>query len=149
MRIADKDIWLTALSLTAGLAVINEIETKPIIEHLWKIGKKLHEGFNQISKNLELNFKIEGLPVRGSIVCYDENGEPSNLFRSVLFQELIQRGIMFGPGAVFVSYSHNYKDIKITLTKCEDAMKFIKKEIKKKSISELLKGEEIKKVMTF
>ncbi len=154
MKIFDEIFYSTSyagetLSLAAGLAVINEIETKPVVKHSWEIGKKLHDGFNKISNELEMNFKIEGLPIRGSIVCYDENNNPSNQLKSILFQELIQKGIMFGPGAVFVSYSHSHKDIKLTLSKCEDAMRFIKKELGKKSISEILKGKEMKKVMTF
>ncbi len=154
MKIFDKIFYSTsyageALSLATGLAVINEMQTKPVIEHSWKIGKKLHDGFNKIAKNLELDFRIEGLSVRGTIICNDKDGKPSNLLKSVLLQELIQRGIMFGPGAVFVSYSHNQKDIQTTLLKCEDAMKFIKKEMMVKPISKLLKGEEMKKVMTF
>ena len=154
MKIFDDIFYSTSyagetLSLAAGLAVINEIETKPIIEHSWKMGGKLHEGFNKISKNLELNFKIEGLPIRGSIICYDEMGKPSNIFKSILLQELIQRGIMFGQGGIFLSYSHSNKDIKSTLLNCENAMKFIKKELENKPPSKILKGEEMKKVMTF
>ena len=117
MKIFDDIFYSTsyageALSLAAGLAVINEIESKPVIEHSWNFGKKLHEGFNKISNDLELNFKMEVLPIRGSIICYDDNGTPSNILKSILYQELIQRGIMFGPGGVFVSYSHSNKDIK-------------------------------------
>ena len=154
MKIFDDVFYSTsyageALSLAAGLAVMNEIQNKPVIKHSWKIGKKLHDGFNKISKEIGLDFKMEGLPVRGSIICYDENGNPSNLLKSILYQELIQSGIMFGPGAVFISYSHSEKDIKLTLSKCENAMKFIKKEMKTKQISEILKGIEMKKVMTF
>lgn len=154
MKIFDDIFYSTsyageALSLAAGIAVINEMQIKSVIEHSWKIGKRLHDGFNDISKSLELNFKMEGLSIRGSIICYDENGNPSNLLKSILYQELIQRGVMFGPGAIFISYSHSEKDIKLTLSKCEDAMKFIKKEIEKKPASEILKGQEMKKVMTF
>jgi hypothetical protein len=56
---------------------------------------------------------------------------------------------MFDPGAVFVSYSHSDKDIKSTLLNCEKAMKFIRKEMERKPISKILKGEEMEKVMTF
>ncbi len=154
MKIFDDIFYSTSyagetLSLAAGLAVINEMESKPVLKHSWRIGKKLHDGFNKISENLKLNFKMEGLPIRGSIICYDENWKPSNLLKSILYQELIQRGVMFGPGGVFVSYSHSDKDIKLTLLSCEKAMKFIKKELANKPISKILKGEEMKKVMTF
>ena len=154
MRIFDEIYYSTsyageALSLAAGLAVINEIETKPVIKHLWEIGKKLHDGFNKISSELDLNFKMGGLSVRGSIVCYDKKNNPSNLLKSIFFQEMIQKGIMFCPGAVFVSYSHSNKDINLTLSKCENAMKFIKKEMQQKPVAKLLKGKEMQKVMTF
>ena len=154
MKIFDEIFYSTsyageALSLAAGIAVIDEIETKPVIEHLWKTGKKLHDGFNNITKENDLDFKIEGIPVRGSIVCKDEKGNVSNLIKSVLLQELIQKGIMFGPGAVFVSYSHSRKDIRFTLDGIQSCLKKIQKEIKNGKIEKMLKGKEMKKVMTF
>jgi len=153
MKIFDEIFYSTsyageALSLAAGLAVINEIETKPVIEHLWKIGKKLHDGFNEISKNFGLDFKIEGLSVRGSVICNDDKGNSSNLLRSILFQELIQKGVMFGPGAVFVSFSHTTKDIKFTLNQVEECINKIKNSMNG-DIKTMLKGKEMKKVMTF
>lgn len=154
MKIFDEIFYSTsyageALSLAAGLAVINEIQTKPVIKYLWEIGKKLHQGFNEIAKSLELNFKIEGLSVRGSIVCYDKNGKSSNLLRSLFFQEMIQKGIMFGPGSVFVSYSHSNLDIKKTLEICKIGMTNTKKAMKSGKEKQFLKGQEMKKVMTF
>ena len=108
------------LSLAASIAVIDEIKNKPVIEHCWDIGSALMEGFNRISSELQLDAKIVGLPIRGSIVCRDEKGDPSNLLKSILLQELIEKGIMFGPGAVFVSYSHTKKDIEKTLSSCKE-----------------------------
>ena len=138
-----------ALSLAASLAVLNEIDSKPVIEYCWSIGRYLRDGFNQLANELSLKIEMEGLPIRGSIVCRDEKGNPSNLLRSILFQELIQQGIMFGPGAVFVSFSHTKKDVNKTLEKCEKAMRVLRRGLKRGNIRSLLKGEEMKKVMTF
>jgi glutamate-1-semialdehyde 2,1-aminomutase len=154
MKIFDEIFYSTsyageALSLAAGLAVINEIETKPVINHQWQMGKELHDGFNNIAKENHLDFKIEGIPVRGSIVCRDENKNPSNILKSILLQELIQKGIMFGPGAVFVSYSHSKKDVFTTLKHVENSIKKIKDHLNKGGIKNMLKGKEMKKVMTF
>lgn len=137
------------LSLAASLAVIKEIETKPVIEHCWNIGRALIEGFNKIASELSLDFEITGLPIRGDMVCRDEKGNQSNLIKSILLQELIERGIMFGPGAVFVSYSHTKNDIESTLNACQEAMRVVKKGIENGKVSSLLRGEEMKKVMTF
>ena len=107
------------------------------------------EGFNKIASELSLDVEIVGLAIRGSIICRDENGNPSNLLKSILLQELIERGVMFGPGAVFISYSHTKEDIKNTLKSCKEAMLVLKKGIENGNISTLLRGEEMKKVMTF
>lgn len=137
------------LSLAASLAVVNEIENKPVIEHCWNMGRALMDGFNKIASELSLDIEIAGLPIRGSIVCKDENGNPSNLLKSILLQELIERGIMFGQGAVFISYSHTKEDIENTLKSCREAMLILKRGIENGNVSSLLRGEEMKKVMTF
>ena len=137
------------LSLAASLAVMNEISEKPVIQYLWKIGKKLFDGFNELASEISVDAEIIGLPVRGGLFCRDQKGNPSNLLKSVLLQELIERGIMFGPGAVFVSYSHTEKDIKTTLNAIEKALTLLKKGLRKNTISKMLKGDEMKKVITF
>ena len=137
------------LSLAAGIAVINEFENKAVIKHCWKIGTEFMNEFNKIAAEIGLDMEIIGFPIRGSIVCRDKDGNPSNLLKSIFLQECIERGIMFGPGAVFVSFSHTSKDIKTTLNVCEQSMKILKKVIEAGSLSSLLRGEEMKQVMTF
>ena len=56
---------------------------------------------------------------------------------------------MFGPGGIFVSFSHSEGDIKKTLNATEKSMKVIKKKINEGTIKSFLKGTEMKKVMTF
>ena len=137
------------LSLAAGSAVLNEINTKPVIEYLWKIGKNFIESFNQISSELSIDIKIEGLPVRSVINCRDDSGKISLLIKSLFYQETVRRGILFGPGALFFSYSHTSKDIKKTLSICEESMKIVKNAIENDRVQKQLKGKIMKSVMTF
>lgn len=138
-----------ALSLAAGMAVIREIKEKPVIKHCWSLGKSLISEFNRMSDEMGVDVKMDGIPVRSKIVCKDEDGNPSLLYKSLFYQESIKRGILFGPGYVFLSYSHSKKDIEKTLKVCEVSMRILKNAIKEKNVKKLLKGNVMKPVMTF
>jgi glutamate-1-semialdehyde aminotransferase len=138
-----------ALSLAAGCAVIDELKEKPVIPHCWKLGKFFINEFNKMADEIDVKIKMEGFPVRSSIICRDENGEPSLLIKSLFFQETIKRGVLFGPGAVFLSYSHTKKDIQKTLQVCSASMKIAANAVKNKNVKKLLKGKVMKHVMTF
>lgn len=137
------------LSLAAASAVIDELKEKPVIKHCWKLGKHLSSEFNKLAKELEVNVKMEGFPVRSSIVCKNANNEPSLLLKSLFYQETLRNGILFGPGAVFLSYSHSEKDIEKTLESCEASMKILKNAIKNNNVKKSLQGQVMKQVMTF
>jgi glutamate-1-semialdehyde 2,1-aminomutase len=138
-----------ALSLAAGIAVINEMKTKPIIKYCWELGRKLINEFNKLSEIHGNYVKIEGLPVRSKIICKDEKGELSISVKSLFYQEMVKRGILLGPGYIFLSYSHTNLDIKKTLTAADESMKIVKTAIKSKNINKFLEGKVMKSVMTF
>ena len=137
------------LSLAAGMAVLDELKMKPVIKHCWNLGKVLISEFNRIAEELEVNIKMEGLPIRSSIICRDKNGDPSLLLKSLFYQETVRRGILFGPGYVFLCYSHSPSDIKKTLKVCETGMKIVKNAIKTNSVKKILQGNVMKRVMSF
>ena len=43
------------ISLAASIATINEIKVKGVIEHLWKMGRKLKDGFNALAVRHSVN----------------------------------------------------------------------------------------------
>lgn len=137
------------LSLAACQAVIDEMKGKKVIPHCWKLGDYFMNKFNRISEELDVNIKMEGIPVRASIVCRDVNDNPSLILKSLFYQEMIKRGILFGPGYVFLSYSHSINDLNKTLRMCKESMKIVKMAIKTNSIKTQLQGNIMKPVMTF
>jgi glutamate-1-semialdehyde 2,1-aminomutase len=137
------------LSLAASIAVINEIKTKPVIKHCWELGKKLISEFNELSNQIGVKIKMEGIPVRSKIVCRDDADNHSVLIKSLFYQEMIKRGILLGPGYVFLSYSHSQKDLKKTLEAAEKSFKIVKKAINTKTVKISLKGKPMKSVMKF
>ncbi len=154
MKIFDDIFYSTSyagetLSLAASLAVMNEMESKPVIKHLWKMGTELKTKFNKLATEFEINAEIIGLPVRGGLIFKDEKNEVSNLLKSIFLQELIQKGVLFGPGAIFTSYSHSYKDMKFTVEKIEKCLKIMKKGISNGKPEKLMKGKPMQSVLTY
>lgn len=154
MKIFDDVFYSTTyggetLSLAAAIAVVTEFKEKPVVKQCWRLGKSLITEFNKISEALDINIKMEGLPVRSSIICKDKNGNISVLLKSLFYQETIKQGLLFGPGYVFLSYSHSQNDIEKTLKICENAMKIVKKEINTNTLEKSMKGKPMKPVMSF
>ena len=71
------------------------------------------------------------------------------LLKSLFYQEMVKRRIIFGPGSVFLSYSHSMNDIKKTLEASKKSMKIVKKAIDTKTVKKSLHGKIMKSVMTF
>lgn len=137
------------LSLAAGIAVIEEYLTKDVISQCWKNGQILQDGLNKLGQEIGIDIQCQGIPVRYSITFSDKYEYSPKLLYSIFLQECITKGILFGPGETLISYSHSIDDIKTTLDVCEQALKKIDDGIKNKTISSLLKGNEMKTVMTF
>ena len=131
------------------MAVIREFKEKPVIKHCWSLGESFISNFNRMAEEIGVNVKMEGLPIRSKIVCKDETNKPSVLLKSLFYQECVKRGILFGPGYVFLSYSHSKKDIEKTLKVCKISMNILKNAIKNKNVKNSLTGNKMKQVMTF
>ena len=138
-----------ALSLAACSAVIDEMLEQPVLKHISKLSNYLYNEFNKLSLESNVNIKMEGTDIRSVINYRDQKNNISLLHKSLFYQETIKNGILFGPGAVLLSYSHTKKDIDKTLEISEKAMHKLKKIEKNKNPQKLLYGKQIKPVMTF
>ncbi len=136
------------LSLAAGIAVVNEYLNKNVVSHCWKMGQMLKDGIIQLGKEIGIDVKWDGTPVRG-LIKFSEQGPTNKLLYSIFLQECIKNGVLFGPGEVLISYSHTEEDIKKTLDVCQKAFKKIHDGINHNTVSQLLEGDEVKTVMTF
>ncbi len=106
------------IGISAALATIEILEQEPVIEHIWSMGQKLKDGFNEISKDLP-DTRLIGQPCRTFFEM------PSELHKSLLWQECIKKDILFGY-AQFINYSHGEKEIDRTLDVLSDACKVLR-----------------------
>ena len=153
MRVFD-ELWVSstnnseALSMAGTIAVINEMKEKNTIEHCWKQGKNLFDGWNKISEENEIDSKMVGYPVRMHMECFNKNKSHSPELKALVLQELVKNGIFMSPGWCSISYSHSSKDIEYTLEIFEKVCKEINQKVNNDNYEDLIEGKMPKTVWT-
>src|SRR5262249_13729324 len=112
-----------AVSLAAARATMGKLRTRPVIEHLWRQGQRVRDGFNRLAAvaGLERRAQCIGLPPRTVVTFTGEAGDESLTMKSLWQQEMIKRGILVGAG-FNMSYAHSDDDIDRTLAACEESL---------------------------
>ena len=131
--------------LAAALEVMKIYKQEPVVKTLWKQGERLKRG---ILKSIEEN-KLDGFfTLMGKPCCLlygtqDQDGKPSQLFRTLFLQEIIKRGIL--ASSLIVSYSHTDRDIDRTVEAIHEALNIYRKAIEE-GVEKYLIGHLVKPV---
>ncbi|MFQ5685292.1 MAG: aminotransferase class III-fold pyridoxal phosphate-dependent enzyme [Candidatus Scalindua sp.] len=135
------------ISLAASIATINEMKVKGVVEHLWKMGRKLKEGFNALAVKHSLNALTEciGFPPRTVITFKDIHGNESLEAKTLFQQETIKRGVLFS-GSQNMCYSHTDTDIEGTLEVFDESLGILAGAIKKGNVESFIEGEVVQPV---
>lgn len=151
MQLADEDIFFyttfggEALSLTAVKATVAEMKEKNVPAYLDKQGAKLKDGYNKIAQNLGLDYtNASGYNWR-SIISFDAKAGDPLLLKSLVQQEMIKRGILWG-GFHNMSFSHSDEDIEYTLKAYEAVLPILKKAVEEETVEKLLRGKPVQPV---
>ena len=145
MELLEKDVFFfttfggEALSLAAAKATINELREKDVPAWLACQGSRLKNGYNEIAAELEMPYtRCIGLDCR-SMVTFDASaGNPLEM-KSLLQQEMIRNGILWG-GFHTVSFSHTDEDIDSTLAAYRIALPILKKAVDENNVLASLHG---------
>ncbi len=151
MKVLEKDVFFyttfggEALSLAAAKATITEIREKNVPAYLAKQGKKLKDGYNQIASEIGMDYtKCIGYECRSLITFDTSAGNPLEL-KSLVQQEMIKRGILWG-GFHNMSYSHSNDDVDYTLKTYREVLPLLKDAVDNNKVKESLKGEPVEPV---
>lgn len=151
MQLADEDIFFyttfggEALSLAAVKATIAEMKEKNVQAYLVEQGAKLKDGYNKIAEELGMDYtKASGYNWR-SIISFDAKAGDPLVLKSLVQQEMIKRGILWG-GFHNMSFSHTDEDIAYTLKAYEQVLPILKKAVENGNAKELLRGEPVQPV---
>jgi len=109
-------------SLAASVATIREIAQRDVVSHLWKIGKALQDGFNNLAAEMGVADHVSciGYPCSPAIVTRDREKQVSMPFRTLFLQEMIQHGVLIP--YVATSFSHTEKEVDQTLEAATHAL---------------------------
>lgn len=135
------------LSLSTSIATINEIKEKNVIKHVWRLGRILKDGYNELTKehSLDLYTSCIGLPPRTVITFKDAQGNESLEMKTLFQQETIKRGVLFS-GSQNICYSHSDEDIDYTLRVYNEAFEVLVKAIKEDNLEKYIEGEIVQPV---
>lgn len=134
-----------ALSLAAAQATIEELRHKKVPEALARQGKKLKDGYNGLAAELGLGYtKCFGYDAR-SIVTFDVSAGDPLLMKSLVQQEMIKRGVLWG-GFHNLSYSHTDEDVAYTLSAYKEVLPILKKAVATGELKSSLRGDPVQPV---
>lgn len=137
-----------ALSIAASLATIREMQGKPVLAHIWRLGQSLREGYNQAAADAGLQdvTKCIGYPCWPEWLFVGPDGQPWLEAQTLFLQEIIKRGILTRPG-MFVCYGHSDDDIRSTLSVFREALEILREAIRKGRVAESLEGDVVQPVI--
>lgn len=132
-------------ALAASLKILSIYRERNVVEFLWKQGERLGRCVNQsIAENrLDGFFELVGRPCNLVFATRDQEGNPSQAFRTLFLQELIRRGVL-APSFV-VSFSHTDADIDRTAVSVYEAHAVYRRALDE-GIDKYLEGRPIKPV---
>lgn len=131
--------------LAAAMKTIEIYREQQVVERLYAQGQRLLAGATKIIRELRLEeqFQIAGRPCALTYVTRDQEGLPSQAFRTLFLQELIERGII-APSFV-VSYSHGDSEIDRTIEAIGEALHVYRKALAQ-GVEMYLKGRPVRPV---
>lgn len=132
-------------SLAAAIETIRIYREQPVIEQLYRQGERLRSGLEQeITKHgVGGHVAILGRPCNMVYATRDQSGNPSQPFRTLFLQEIIQRGLI-APSLV-LSYSHSDADIDYTVRAIGEALTIYRRALDQ-GVEEFLKSRPVKPV---
>jgi glutamate-1-semialdehyde 2,1-aminomutase len=109
-------------SLAAAIATMETYRSEPVIETLYRQGERLRDGMLEAIARHDLGgvVTLSGRPCNLLYGTRGPDGEPSQAFRTLFLQELLERGVL-APNLI-VGYSHSDADIDRTIDAINGAL---------------------------
>lgn len=133
-------------ALGAAIETMRIYRDEPVVEHLYRVGERLRQGFEQVTATLGVgeHLTITGRPCSLVFGTLDADHRASQAYRTLFMQELIRWGVL-GP-SFLVSYSHDDNDIDLTIEAVHRAAQVYKRALDAGTTDGLLIGPPSKTV---
>jgi glutamate-1-semialdehyde aminotransferase len=104
-----------AYSFAAALAALNIYQQEDVPGRIQTFGNRLMEGVNRISDELGVDGGMVGLPYRMVYKFNEKKEDLRTYMRTLLQQELLQRGVLTFRGFMLPSLAHGEQELEETL----------------------------------
>lgn len=133
--------------LAAMIATINEFKQHNMIESNWARGEALKTRLEKIIAQYELTdcLQVLGYPCLLALVCRNAAGVPDDSYRTLMMQEMIERGILF-QGLFYPTWSHQQAEMDRIAFAFDESCSVYRKAIDAGNTDNLLIGRPAKAV---
>jgi glutamate-1-semialdehyde 2,1-aminomutase len=127
------------VALAASLATMRRIRAGGVIEHLWRQGARVMDGFNALASEYEVPAQMIGLAPRRVISFRPAGGADANGLKGLFWQECLDRGVLMG-NANFISLAHDDDAVDATLTAFDGALAAVGQAVRRGEVTGSLRG---------
>jgi glutamate-1-semialdehyde 2,1-aminomutase len=133
--------------LAAMIATINEFKQHNMIDSNWTRGAVLKSRLEQVIAKHDLadSLQVIGYPCLLALVCRNTAGVPDDSYRTLMMQEMIERGILF-QGLLYPTWSHQQAEIDRIVFAFDESCTVYRKAINVGNTDDLLIGRPAKAV---
>lgn len=128
-----------ALSLAAGVAVIDKMRKEPVIETLWKTGETLAKGTRKriASRNLENVISLSGLSPWMVFSFHDHELARKEAIKTLFIKEVLTQGVLIN-ASHNICYAHDEEDITTVMKAYDYALDRVAEELATGKLEERL-----------
>lgn len=149
MQLCESDVFFyttfggEALSLAAARATLQVLQEQAVPRHLQRVGARLQAGLNGLCDEFGLHaLRCTGLPCRSQLVWTDPEQADPLLVKSLIQQELIARGVLWG-GFHALCHSHGDADIDFLLGAYRELLPLVARALGSSTLRQALRGTPI------
>src|SRR5262249_26382243 len=129
------------LALAACIATMDEDAKHPVIDHLWRMGRRFQDGFTAAATRLGVPARCIGYPVHPKIVIDHRSPETQRLLMSLFLQETGRRGVIFHFAGFNLSFSHGERDGEGTVQGWREGLPVVSAALADGRIAQRLEGK--------
>jgi len=129
--------------LAAYLAVVQAYEERDVVAIMERQGRKLADQVNGVARDLGVAdyFSAVGRPSCLVFTTRDPRGEPSQAYRTLFLQEMLDRGVL--AQSFVISAAHDDKDIEITVDAVRESLEVYCRALTAGSTAGFLRGRPV------
>lgn len=115
--------FYNSFPMSAAVATLNEIESKDVIAHIWKLGKILQQGMDDLIAKYDMPAEVSGPPPMPFLSFKYDPEKKFKERRRIFYTETTRNGIFLHPyHHWYVLFTHTEEDIQITLDIMDKAL---------------------------